>query len=369
MRRAGTDERPILRLAGHDGREAAEALRGAGPARASRRRARRSARTSGTPRISRAAGWSTATVEVGRVRAPGRAALVRGARGRARRRGGPARAARARRRALGRRRGAASSTSTWPSWAKRARLPSAPSRCPAIAPAPDAARRRHALPGVVRVVPRPAPRRATRCAHGHELRTLNPREHTSLQRRPGRRHAVRRRRRDGAARRRHGRGAARLLRRRSRRAARPAPRDRADARRADARRQLRRRARGRAGDHAAVRALRGLRRAHRRSTSPPTRCRSGATCSRAASWRRWSSWTRCCASCPARSGHADSALEESFSAALGGDPEYPHYTRPAEYRGWKVPEVLLSGHHEEIRQWRRARSRERGAASGGSSLP
>ena len=72
---------------------------------------------------------------------------------------------------------------------------------------------------------------------------------------------------------------------------------------------------------------------------------------------------------PGSLGHADSALEESFSTALGGDPEYPHYTRPAEYRGWKVPEVLLSGHHEEIRQWRRARSRERGAAGGGSSLP
>src|SRR6266496_2128100 len=39
---------------------------------------------------------------------------------------------------------------------------------------------------------------------------------------------------------------------------------------------------------------------------------------------------------PGSLGHADSALEESFSAALGGDPEYPHYTRPAEYRGWKV---------------------------------
>ena len=53
---------------------------------------------------------------------------------------------------------------------------------------------------------------------------------------------------------------------------------------------------------------------------------------------------------PGSLGHADSALEESFSAALEGGPEYPHYTRPAEYRGWKVPEVLLSGHHEEIRQ-------------------
>jgi tRNA (guanine37-N1)-methyltransferase len=66
---------------------------------------------------------------------------------------------------------------------------------------------------------------------------------------------------------------------------------------------------------------------------------------------------------PGALGHADSALEESFSAALEGDPEYPHYTRPAEYRGWSVPEVLLSGHHDDIRRWRRARSRERGAAS------
>ncbi len=66
---------------------------------------------------------------------------------------------------------------------------------------------------------------------------------------------------------------------------------------------------------------------------------------------------------PGSLGHADSAEEESFSAALEGAPEYPHYTRPAEYRGWAVPDVLLSGHHEEIRRWRRARSRERGAAS------
>ena len=71
---------------------------------------------------------------------------------------------------------------------------------------------------------------------------------------------------------------------------------------------------------------------------------------------------------PGALGHAESALEESFSVALGGDPEYPHYTRPAEYRGWRVPEVLLSGHHEEIAQWRRARSRERGAAGSGHSV-
>ena len=66
---------------------------------------------------------------------------------------------------------------------------------------------------------------------------------------------------------------------------------------------------------------------------------------------------------PGALGHRESALEESFSVALEGQPEYPQYTRPAEYRGWKVPEVLLSGHHEEIRSWRRERSRERGETS------
>jgi tRNA (guanine37-N1)-methyltransferase len=63
---------------------------------------------------------------------------------------------------------------------------------------------------------------------------------------------------------------------------------------------------------------------------------------------------------PGALGHEESAAEESFSRALEGDPEYPHYTRPAEYRGWQVPEVLLSGHHGRIEQWRRERSRERG---------
>jgi tRNA (guanine37-N1)-methyltransferase len=63
---------------------------------------------------------------------------------------------------------------------------------------------------------------------------------------------------------------------------------------------------------------------------------------------------------PGALGHEESAAEESFSVALEGNPEYPHYTRPAEYRGWRVPEVLLSGHHERIEQWRRERSRERG---------
>jgi tRNA (guanine37-N1)-methyltransferase len=44
---------------------------------------------------------------------------------------------------------------------------------------------------------------------------------------------------------------------------------------------------------------------------------------------------------------------ESFSAALAGGLEYPHYTRPADFRGWKVPDVLLSGDHARIEAWRR----------------
>ncbi len=71
---------------------------------------------------------------------------------------------------------------------------------------------------------------------------------------------------------------------------------------------------------------------------------------------------------PGALGHAESAAEESFSAALDGAPEYPHYTRPAEWRGWTVPEVLLSGHHARIREWRRERSRERGERAAGDSL-
>ena len=63
---------------------------------------------------------------------------------------------------------------------------------------------------------------------------------------------------------------------------------------------------------------------------------------------------------PGSLGHPGSAVEESFSEALEGLPEYPHYTRPAEFRGWPVPEILLSGHHEEIRRWRLAQTRARG---------
>ena len=62
---------------------------------------------------------------------------------------------------------------------------------------------------------------------------------------------------------------------------------------------------------------------------------------------------------PGALGHEESAVEESFSEALDRAPEYPHYTRPADWRGHGVPEVLLSGDHARVREWRREQSRRR----------
>jgi len=62
-------------------------------------------------------------------------------------------------------------------------------------------------------------------------------------------------------------------------------------------------------------------------------------------------------------GNKDSSVYESFAEA-GGEPsllDCPQYTRPADFRGWKVPEVLLSGNHEQIRNWRRQAAREKTA--------
>ena len=72
---------------------------------------------------------------------------------------------------------------------------------------------------------------------------------------------------------------------------------------------------------------------------------------------------------PGALGHPDSALEESFSPALAGAREYPHYTRPAEYRDWRVPDVLLSGHHARIKEWRLEQSAARGTGSTDGPLP
>ena len=64
---------------------------------------------------------------------------------------------------------------------------------------------------------------------------------------------------------------------------------------------------------------------------------------------------------PGALGSEESGLVESFSAELGGGLEYPHYTRPADFRGWCVPDVLLSGDHARIDEWRREQSRLRTA--------
>jgi tRNA (guanine37-N1)-methyltransferase len=63
-------------------------------------------------------------------------------------------------------------------------------------------------------------------------------------------------------------------------------------------------------------------------------------------------------------GDAESAEHESFSPAIEGRLEHPHYTRPASFRGWDVPEVLLSGDHGAVDRWRVAESERRTEAAG-----
>jgi tRNA (guanine37-N1)-methyltransferase len=65
-------------------------------------------------------------------------------------------------------------------------------------------------------------------------------------------------------------------------------------------------------------------------------------------------------------GNEESAWQDSFTAPEAGPREFrhglldcPHYTRPAEFQSWRVPEILLSGNHEEIRRWRRQRALEK----------
>ena len=62
---------------------------------------------------------------------------------------------------------------------------------------------------------------------------------------------------------------------------------------------------------------------------------------------------------PGALGDSESVVEESYSAALEGAPEYPHYTRPPSYRGWEVPEILLSGNHAKVNEWRLEQARLR----------
>jgi tRNA (guanine37-N1)-methyltransferase len=68
---------------------------------------------------------------------------------------------------------------------------------------------------------------------------------------------------------------------------------------------------------------------------------------------------------PGSLGDDHSSAEESFAPALDGALEYPHYTRPADWRGHGVPDVLLSGHHAQIEDWRRAQAAARRADSRG----
>ncbi|MEO6867933.1 MAG: tRNA (guanosine(37)-N1)-methyltransferase TrmD [Gaiellales bacterium] len=62
---------------------------------------------------------------------------------------------------------------------------------------------------------------------------------------------------------------------------------------------------------------------------------------------------------PGALGNEESLADETFSDALDGGSEYPHYTRPADFRGWVVPEILSSGHHAQIDAWRREQSAAR----------
>jgi tRNA (guanine37-N1)-methyltransferase len=71
---------------------------------------------------------------------------------------------------------------------------------------------------------------------------------------------------------------------------------------------------------------------------------------------------------PGALGDDMSSEEESFSPGLEGDLEYPHYTRPEDFRGWRVPDILLSGHHARIAEWRREQARLRAPDDRGPSL-
>ena len=62
---------------------------------------------------------------------------------------------------------------------------------------------------------------------------------------------------------------------------------------------------------------------------------------------------------PGAISNPDSIVSESHAPELEGGAEYPHYTRPAEFRGWEVPEVLRSGHHAAIERWRAEQVRKR----------
>jgi tRNA (guanine37-N1)-methyltransferase len=71
---------------------------------------------------------------------------------------------------------------------------------------------------------------------------------------------------------------------------------------------------------------------------------------------------------PEALGKRESHEHDSYSEALGGRPEYPHYTRPERFRDWPVPDVLRSGNHAEVERWRERWSQRRGEAEDGTDL-
>ena len=111
--------------------------------------------------------------------------------------------------------------------------------------------------------------------------------------------------------------------------------------------------RGRRGRDAALRPLRGRRPAGCWRRAGSRRSRSATMCSPGVSRRRWSCstrWSGCARACSA------TRPRRWRRVSRGGLLEHPHYTRPAVWEGREVPEVLLSGHHARVAEWRRAQS-------------
>ncbi len=205
------------------------------------------------------------------------------------------------------------------------------SRKTTLHPSDPEARHLHPLPGGLRLVPRRSARLPTRSREGNELRLINYRDTTPMNAGQV----------DDSP---YGGGAGMVLRVDVVDAALEAaygaerPRivlliaDRAAARRRDRRRAGRRAARG-----AALRSLRGLRRPRppaprrRRALDRPLRPRRRRAAGDGRRRRADAQAAR------ARSATRTRRVEESFSHALEGMPEYPHYTRPPSYRGWEVP--------------------------------
>ena len=119
---------------------------------------------------------------------------------------------------------------------------------------------------------------------------------------------------------------------------------------------------------APVRSLRGLRRRASSSTSRPSRSPLGPFVLSGGEPAAMAVIDAVFRLLPGALGDDASSEEESFSPELDGDLEYPHYTRPEDFRGWRVPDILLSGHHARIAEWRREQARSRRPDDRGAAL-